>query len=267
MEAILDVPPPLDLTRTFSRFRTWGEDPVNRLGDGVLRRAVRVGEGWHGYELRWTGEPDDPRITVRVPGARRPAVLAAAVAEARRICGADLDLGGLLHRGQGGPGAGGSGGAAPRAAADSDAGALRDAGGLDLRAAGEPHLRVLAARRLVRRFGSCLRVGGETVYVFPEPAVLARARVSQLRAMKFSGRKAEYIIGSRAPSRPAPWISPRWPSDPTRRSSRRSPPSAGSGAGRRSGFWRAASAAGTSAPPATSRCERRSSISTTGAGG
>jgi len=38
-------------------------------------------------------------------------------------------------------------------------------------------------------------MGGETVYVFPEPAVLARAQVSQLRAMQFSGRKAEYIIG------------------------------------------------------------------------
>ena len=37
MEAILHIPPPLDLTRTFSRYRTWGDDPVNRLGEGVFR--------------------------------------------------------------------------------------------------------------------------------------------------------------------------------------------------------------------------------------
>lgn len=195
MEATLHVPPPLDLTRTFSRFRTWGEDPVNRLGEGVLRRAVRVGEGWHGYELRWTGEPDDPRITVRVPGARRSHVLAAAVAEARRICGADLDLAGFYIA----------------AKADPVLGDLvARLQGLRPTLMPEPFEMLVGSicaqqvnltfafslrAALVRRFGTCLRVGGETVYVFPEPAVLARARVSQLRAMKFSGRKAEYIIG------------------------------------------------------------------------
>jgi hypothetical protein len=92
MEALLDVPGPLDLARTLSRFQTWGEDPVNRLSEGVFRRAVRVGARWHGYELRWTGGAADTRVIVAVPGARSPRVLAAAVAEARRICGADLDL-------------------------------------------------------------------------------------------------------------------------------------------------------------------------------
>lgn len=195
MEATLHVPPPLDLTRTFSRFRTWGEDPVNRLGEGVLRRAVRVGEGWHGYELRWTGEPDDPRITVRVPGARRSHVLAAAVAEARRICGADLDLAGFYIA----------------AKADPVLGDLVvRLQGLRPTLMPEPFEMLVGSicaqqvnltfafslrAALVRRFGTCLRVGGETVYVFPEPAVLARTRVSELRAMKFSGRKAEYIIG------------------------------------------------------------------------
>jgi DNA-3-methyladenine glycosylase II len=48
---------------------------------------------------------------------------------------------------------------------------------------------------LVRRYGTVIRVGGETLYAFPEPAALARARVRELRRMKFSGRKAEYIIG------------------------------------------------------------------------
>jgi DNA-3-methyladenine glycosylase II len=195
MEALLDVPGPLDLARTFSRFQTWGDDPVNRLADGVFRRAVRVGERWHGYELRWTGGPDDARVTVAVPGARSPRVLAAAVAEARRICGADLDLEGFYRA----------------AKEDSVLGDLAARlHGLRPTLMPEPFEMLVGAicaqqvnltfafalrASLVRRFGTALRVGGETVYTFPEPATLARARVRQLRAMKFSGRKAEYIIG------------------------------------------------------------------------
>jgi DNA-3-methyladenine glycosylase II len=195
MEAILDVPGPLDLARTFSRFRAWGDDPVNRLSDGVFRRAVRVGERWHGYELRWTGGPDDARVTVAVPGARSPRVLKAAVAEARRICGADLDLEAFYRVAKEDPVLGDL---APRlhglrptlmpAPFEMLVGAI---------CAQQVNLTFAFALRaaLVRRYGTALRVGGETVYAFPEPAALARARVRQLRAMKFSGRKAEYIIG------------------------------------------------------------------------
>src|SRR4029450_6063096 len=163
MEAILHIPPPLDLTRTFSRYRTWGDDPVNRLGEGVVRRAVRVNGGWHGYELRWTGEPDDPRITVRVPGGRRPRILAAAVAEARRICGADLDLAGCYVA----------------AKADPVLGDLvARLQGLRPTLMPEPFEMLVGAicaqqvnltfafslrAALVRRFGSSLRGGGETI--------------------------------------------------------------------------------------------------------
>jgi DNA-3-methyladenine glycosylase II len=49
--------------------------------------------------------------------------------------------------------------------------------------------------RLVRRFGRAVDVGGHTVYAFPEPAVLARAKERELRALQFSTRKAEYIVG------------------------------------------------------------------------
>src|SRR3972149_1964518 len=70
MEATLAAPGPLDVPGTLARFHLWGEDPANRLADGVFRRAVRVDGRWHGYELRWAGGPDDARLTVRVPGAR-----------------------------------------------------------------------------------------------------------------------------------------------------------------------------------------------------
>jgi DNA-3-methyladenine glycosylase II len=49
--------------------------------------------------------------------------------------------------------------------------------------------------RLVRRFGEALLVGGQAVYAFPEPRVLARAGVAELRRMQLTARKAEYIVG------------------------------------------------------------------------
>jgi len=49
--------------------------------------------------------------------------------------------------------------------------------------------------RLVRRYGTPVRMNGETVWAFPDPARLARARLSEMRALKYSTRKAEYIRG------------------------------------------------------------------------
>jgi len=47
--------------------------------------------------------------------------------------------------------------------------------------------------RLVRRFGTPVKVGRDTVWAFPDPARLAAARVREMRALKYSTRKAEYI--------------------------------------------------------------------------
>jgi DNA-3-methyladenine glycosylase II len=195
MDALLDVPGPLDLARTFSRFQAWGEDPVNRLSDGVFRRAVRVDGHWRAYELRWSGGPDNAQVRVTVPGARSARVLAAAVAEARRICGVDLDLKAFYLT----------------AKTDRVLGELvLHLRGLRPTLLPEPFDMLVSAicaqqvnltfafalrASLVRRYGTALQVGGETLFAFPEPAALARAQVRQLRAMKFSGRKAEYIIG------------------------------------------------------------------------
>ena len=51
-------------------------------------------------------------------------------------------------------------------------------------------------RRLVERYGNPVEWDGAQVWVFPRPEVLAEARADELRAMQFSARKAEYIIGA-----------------------------------------------------------------------
>lgn len=49
--------------------------------------------------------------------------------------------------------------------------------------------------RLVRRYGERLLFNGETYFAFPKPEKLARVRVASLRALQFTEKKSEYIIG------------------------------------------------------------------------
>lgn len=195
MEASFVAPGPLDVPRTLARFQLWGEDPANRLSDGVFRRAVKWGGAWRGYELRWSGGPDSPRLAVSVPGVRSARAVDAALSEVRRICGLDLDLPSFYRL----------------AAGDAVLGRLaRQLYGLRPTLAPGPFEMLVGSvcaqqvnlafaftvrGRLVRRFGEPVEVRGQPVYAFPDPSVLARARVAELRRMQFTMRKAEYIVG------------------------------------------------------------------------
>ncbi len=195
MEASFVVAGPLDVPGTLARFHLWGEDPANRVADGAFRRAVSWGGRWRGYELRWSGGPDSARLTVSVPGVRRAAVVDAAVAEVRRICGLDLDLPSFYAAVAGDPVLGGL---APRLyglrPTLSPAPFEMLVGSVCAQQVNLSFAFTVRAR-LVRRFGEPILLGGQAVYAFPEPSVLARARVAELRRMQFTGRKAEYIIG------------------------------------------------------------------------
>lgn len=186
---------PLDIKRTLVRYRIWGEDPANRLVGDTFRRVVRVGERLYGYELSWSGPPDAVRLTLSVPGTRSTRVAEAALAEIRRVLFLDADLLGFYRF----------------AKADRVLSGLVDPlYGLRPTLAPGPFEMLVGAiaaqqinltfavttrGRLVRRFGEPLDVGGESVFAFPSPERLARASARELREMKFSTRKAEYIIG------------------------------------------------------------------------
>jgi DNA-3-methyladenine glycosylase II len=195
MDASLVVSGPLDVARTLSRHCLWGEDPANLLSQNVFRRAVRVDGQWHGYALTWIGGPEDTRLRVSVPGARGARVLDAALAEARQICALDLDVASFYRA----------------AAADPAlAGLIPRLYGLRPTLSPRPFEMLVGAicaqqvnlrfaftvrARLVRRFGTPVGLNGQTVYAFPEPAALARARVAELRGVQLTVRKAEYIVG------------------------------------------------------------------------
>jgi DNA-3-methyladenine glycosylase II len=195
MEASFVAPGPVDVAATLSRFHLWGEDPVNRLSDGVFRRAFKWGGRWRGYELRWSGDPDEARLTVSVPGARCAAVLDGAVAEVRHVCGLHLDLASFRRAAVGDPILSGLAtrlhGLRPTLSPSPFEMLVSSVCAQQVNLAFAFTVRA----RLVRRFGEALLVGGQAVHAFPEPAVLARAGVAELRSMQLTTRKAEYVVG------------------------------------------------------------------------
>ena len=195
MKTEISVDGLLDVPRTLQRFRLWGEDPANQLSPGVFRRAVKVDGRWRGYEVRWSGSVETPRLLVSVPGERGERVLEAAVDEAARVCGLGLDVEGFYRAAQ----------------RDRVLGSLVPRLlGLRPTLAAQPFEMLVGSvcaqqvnlafafalkARLVRAFGTAVAMGAHTVYGFPEPERLARARVSELRRMQFTTRKSEYIVG------------------------------------------------------------------------
>jgi DNA-3-methyladenine glycosylase II len=186
---------PLDVSHTLARYRIWGEDPSNGLGDGVFRRVLALDGELHGYALRWSGPPDEARLTITLPRSRSSRVGEAARAEVRRLLFLDADLPGFY-----------------RMAKSEKAleGLIAPLYGLRPTLAPTPFEMLVGAitaqqvnltfafttrSRLVRRFGRPVQVEGATIYAFPAPEVLARAAVRDLRRMQFSTRKAEYVIG------------------------------------------------------------------------
>jgi DNA-3-methyladenine glycosylase II len=193
MNFVLSPDGPLDAGATLSRYRTWGEDPVNRLGEGVFRRVLRLDGALHPYEVRWRGSVEDLRLAVNVAGSRSTRVRDAVAHEVRRIFGLDFDLVGFYRMAKGDP-----------VLADlvSSLYGMRPTlapGGLEMLVgsiiAQQVNLTVAFTlrARLVRRYGPAVAIGGETVHAFPEAEALARLRVRDLRALQFSTRKAEYI--------------------------------------------------------------------------
>jgi len=192
MNVVLTADGPLDVTATLARYTLWGEDPASRVDGDVFRRVLRAGASLIVYEVRWSGPVDDVRLTIQLPG-RHSTTAVAAVAEVRRLFGLDFDLPGFYRMAKADP-------------------ALADLVGplYGLRPTLAPSpLEMLVGSitaqqvnlsfafacraRLVRRYGTPVGTGRAEVWAFPEAAALASARVRDLRALKYSTRKAEYI--------------------------------------------------------------------------
>jgi DNA-3-methyladenine glycosylase II len=195
MKVLFPVDGPLDPDATLARYRIWGEDPANRVTDDAFRRVLRLDGRLVPYEVRWRGSVEDRELVIDVPNARAPRIRHAVIEEVRRIFGLDFDLPGFYRM----------------AKADTAlAPLLTPLYGLrptltptvlemlvGAITAQQVNLTFACALRvsLVRRFGTPVSLGAETLYAFPEATVLARVPVRTYRAMKFSTRKGEYVRG------------------------------------------------------------------------
>jgi len=193
MNTVLATAGPLDVDATLSRYRLWGEDPTNCVTDGVFRRVLRHSTALVPYEVRWSGPVEDVRLTIRIPSSSSTAVTAAVTAEVRSLFGLDFDLPGFYRMAKADPALAtlieplyGMRPTLAPTALEMLVGSIT-AQQINLSFA-------FACRaRLIRRYGTAVEIGRATVWAFPDAAALARARVRDLRALKYSTRKAEYI--------------------------------------------------------------------------
>ncbi len=58
---------------------------------------------------------------------------------------------------------------------------------------------------IIQRFGACVDFDGQVYYAFPRPEVIAASSVEELRTLKLTQRKAEYIIGIAAAAQQPDW--------------------------------------------------------------
>jgi DNA-3-methyladenine glycosylase II len=184
---------PLDAAATLARYHLWGEDPANRLDDGVFRRVLRLGDRLLPYEVRWMGPVDAVNLLVTVPDAGGADVERAVTTEVRRIFGLDFDLPGFYRLAKT------DRALAPLVEALYGLRPTLSPTPLEMLVGSITAQQVnlsfaFACRaRLVRRYGTPVRVDGVELYTFPDAPALAAARVRDLRALKYSTRKAEYI--------------------------------------------------------------------------
>jgi DNA-3-methyladenine glycosylase II len=193
MKVLLPVDGPLDPGATLARYRIWGEDPANCVGDDRFRRVLRHGDRLTPYEVRWRGTVDERELAIDVPGARSTEVRDAVVGEVRRIFGLDFDLPGFYRMAKGDPAL------APLITPLYGLRPTLTPTPLEMLVGAITAQQVNLAfafslkASLVRRFGTAVEFRGAALYAFPEASVLARAPVRTYRAMKFSTRKGEYV--------------------------------------------------------------------------
>lgn len=190
--------PPLDVDLTLARYGRWGVDPANPYRDGTLHRVARVGDRLVPFRLAVSGPPARPRATVAFAGPDAAVVRTALRRDAAQLLGERWDLEGFYEAAAPDPvlaplvrPRGGLWGLRPTLAPDPFemlVGAI---------SAQQVNLAFAFATRarLVQRYGTPVELDGVTVYAFPTPAALAGVPVGELRAMQFSQRKAEYIVG------------------------------------------------------------------------
>lgn len=180
---------PLDIPQSLERFRRWGDDLMDRWDGTQLARTVRVANTTVACLCTPVGSREQPRFQVQVADRRQRMAVERAVAASFLPTPADFPD--LLRRD------------AVIARLNDLYPGLREARQADLLAAlvkaisaQQVNLRWAATtrKRLAEGFGQAHRIGAWRVYSL-DAERLAATDPLNIRALQFTQRKAEYIVG------------------------------------------------------------------------
>ena len=192
---ILEPEPPYDFDAS-AGFAVYGRGryAADSMADGVLSRALEIGDKTVALSVRSVGDVERPRIEARLEGDRLSSEEESKVVDvAVRLAGAQSSLAGFYN------------------ALDADDPMTQFASrfrGLGIAQSASPFeglvhsilgqqisnevARVLRDL-LVDTLGKAISVNGVDYRTFPSPDAIAEAGIDELRGMKLSARKAEYI--------------------------------------------------------------------------
>ncbi|HLG73898.1 MAG TPA: hypothetical protein VK009_26050 [Chloroflexota bacterium] len=183
----VDLPGPLDVAASVERFRRWGEDLIDRWDGRTMVRVLHLPGGPLPFAAEPVGTIAQPRLVVTIEDGSRQAEASAAlqrmfvqaglgrlVASDPAVARADALFPGVR----------------PVLERDPLTALIRSVSAQQINLA----FAALVRKRLVQAYGRRHQVGGFEVWSFDaEP--LAAASVSDIRALQFTTRKAEYIVG------------------------------------------------------------------------
>ncbi len=172
---------------------------ADEFADGVLRRVLSPCGKLVLACVRSTGSIDTPQLEVRLTPLPEHAPLASdALAEAHRqlrwMLGVDGDIAPFYEMAQSDPQL------APLVGAMRGLRPMRTPTAYEalvLAILGQQvstHVARMLRNLLIETYGEQMPRGDDTLYAFPQPATIAAAGVERLRSIKFSRRKAEYIV-------------------------------------------------------------------------
>ncbi len=192
---ILEPEPPYDFDASVG-FAVYGREryAADSLADGTFSRALEVGGKTVALSVRSVGEVEKPRVEARLKGERLSSEEESkAVWVATRLVGAQGSLIEFYNAVEG------DDPVAEFASRFRGLGIAQSASpfeGLVLSILGQQISNEVARTLrdlLVDTLGETLSVDGVDYRAFPSPAAIAEAGIDELRGMKLSARKAEYI--------------------------------------------------------------------------
>jgi DNA-3-methyladenine glycosylase II len=196
--ATLELRPvaPFDFDLFLRYMRIWPAAVLERIDDGLYRRAIDIGGHNVVLSLHSIGTPRRPRVVLEVSGnGIERSVVEQAAALVRRTFMLDADPAPFLKAAQADPVlaelAGRLGGLRPVLIIDPFEAVLWSILGQQINLAFARRLKVA----LIEMCGSQLEVNGERFGLFPAPAQVVHFDPQLARARQFSRQKVEYVKG------------------------------------------------------------------------